>query len=252
MHPTVAQAVTMTLLLGLCCDLYNGAVQERRDAWRWRKSQALYRGLVTLPRGKTAKPRKVTKVVKVKVATAKPDKPKSLWLAAIGKAARKVKDVGCATTYVSQCRALTEIRATVPGWSDVPHRGASHGGRRGCILDRGDLVSVTASHLGQKRVANLGVMDWHDPTAPAVAVVATRLAAIDVGVGAPHRAIGVATLATHDTEVFRSLLEAPQVHLLPGTEPDHLDAQVVDVHAIGGLWTYSSGCIVLTRAPCCS
>ena len=126
LHPTQSQAVTLTSYLGLCCDLYNGAVQERRDAWRWRKSQALCRGMVTLPRGKTAKPRKVTKVVKVTAvkldATAttatKPDKPKSLWLAAIGKAARRIK--GAATTYVSQCRALTEIRATVPGWSDVP------------------------------------------------------------------------------------------------------------------------------------
>ena len=124
LHPTQSQAASLTLLLGACCDLYNGAVQERRDAWTWRKTQALCRGLVSLPRGKTAKPRKVTKVVKAKVApkvdakAAKPVKPKSLWLAAVGKAARKVG--GADTTYVSQCRALTEIRATVPGWSDVP------------------------------------------------------------------------------------------------------------------------------------
>jgi putative transposase len=32
--PTKAQAAILTNYLGDCCDLYNGALQERRDAWR--------------------------------------------------------------------------------------------------------------------------------------------------------------------------------------------------------------------------
>ena len=32
--PTQAQAATLVSWLGACCDLYNGALQERRDAWR--------------------------------------------------------------------------------------------------------------------------------------------------------------------------------------------------------------------------
>lgn len=34
LHPTRAQAATLTRWLGVCCDLYNAALQERRDAWR--------------------------------------------------------------------------------------------------------------------------------------------------------------------------------------------------------------------------
>ena len=34
LHPTVQQAVELTRWLGVCCDLYNAALQERRDAWR--------------------------------------------------------------------------------------------------------------------------------------------------------------------------------------------------------------------------
>lgn len=34
LRPTKAQAATLTSWLGVCCDLYNAALQERRDAWR--------------------------------------------------------------------------------------------------------------------------------------------------------------------------------------------------------------------------
>lgn len=34
LRPTRAQAATLTTWLGVCCDLYNAALQERREAWR--------------------------------------------------------------------------------------------------------------------------------------------------------------------------------------------------------------------------
>ena len=34
LHPTVAQETVLLSWLGQCCDLYNAALQERRDAWR--------------------------------------------------------------------------------------------------------------------------------------------------------------------------------------------------------------------------
>lgn len=34
LHPTVAQEAVLLSWLGQCCDLYNAALQERRDAWR--------------------------------------------------------------------------------------------------------------------------------------------------------------------------------------------------------------------------
>ena len=34
LHPTQAQAVVLEHWLAMFCDLYNGALQERRDAWR--------------------------------------------------------------------------------------------------------------------------------------------------------------------------------------------------------------------------
>jgi putative transposase len=33
LHPTAAQAAVIETWLGMCCDLYNAALQERRDAW---------------------------------------------------------------------------------------------------------------------------------------------------------------------------------------------------------------------------
>ena len=43
LHPTQAQAAALVSWLGSCCDLYNGALQERRDAWRkLGKSVSLY------------------------------------------------------------------------------------------------------------------------------------------------------------------------------------------------------------------
>lgn len=34
LHPTPAQEAILSQWLGVCCDLYNAALQERRDAWR--------------------------------------------------------------------------------------------------------------------------------------------------------------------------------------------------------------------------
>ena len=63
LHPTQVQAVSLASWLGSCCDLYNGALQERREAWR---------------------------------------------------------KLGKSVSYYDQQKSLTEIRATVDGWDDVP------------------------------------------------------------------------------------------------------------------------------------
>ena len=63
LRPTQAQEAVLTHWLGMCCDIYNGALQERRDAWR-----------------------------------------------------KEHRSIG----YNDQTKALTEIRAAVPGWCDVP------------------------------------------------------------------------------------------------------------------------------------
>jgi putative transposase len=39
LRPTGRQAAELTRWLGVCCDLYNGALQERRDAWRIARKQ---------------------------------------------------------------------------------------------------------------------------------------------------------------------------------------------------------------------
>ena len=73
LHPTQAQAATLTLWLGSCCDLYNAALQERRDAWR---------------------------------------------------------KLGVSVSMYDQQKSLTEIRATVDGWCDVPSHVARSALRR--------------------------------------------------------------------------------------------------------------------------
>ncbi len=42
LHPTTAQAATLARWLGTACDLYNAAVQERRDAWRVARKSVSY------------------------------------------------------------------------------------------------------------------------------------------------------------------------------------------------------------------
>lgn len=37
LHPTTAQETVLLQWLGVCCDLYNAALQERRDAWRMQR-----------------------------------------------------------------------------------------------------------------------------------------------------------------------------------------------------------------------
>lgn len=65
LYPTRVQEEALTGWLAACCDLYNGALQERRDAWRkQRRAVSLY----------------------------------------------------------EQQRSLTEIRATLPAWPNVPQR----------------------------------------------------------------------------------------------------------------------------------
>jgi len=38
-RPTSRQAGLLLLLLRICCEVYNAALQERRDAWRWTRSR---------------------------------------------------------------------------------------------------------------------------------------------------------------------------------------------------------------------
>jgi putative transposase len=42
LHPTRAQEATLCMWLEACCDLYNGALQERRDAWRKQRRSICY------------------------------------------------------------------------------------------------------------------------------------------------------------------------------------------------------------------
>ncbi len=41
-YPTVKQAVSLTLLLRLQCELYNAGLEERRGAWRWERRSVGY------------------------------------------------------------------------------------------------------------------------------------------------------------------------------------------------------------------
>lgn len=42
LRPTVAQTEVLARWLGMCCDLYNGALQHRRDAWRKQRANIGY------------------------------------------------------------------------------------------------------------------------------------------------------------------------------------------------------------------
>src|SRR5260370_5931973 len=54
--PTVRQEATLVGLLGLQCELYNAALEERRGAWRWERRRVSYfdqcRTLTGLPGGR--------------------------------------------------------------------------------------------------------------------------------------------------------------------------------------------------------
>ena len=49
LHPTKAQEAVLVAWLGMCCDLYNGALEERRNAWRqFKQSVSFYEQLEAL------------------------------------------------------------------------------------------------------------------------------------------------------------------------------------------------------------
>jgi transposase len=55
--PTRAQVGVLERTLGICCELYNAALQERRDAWRIaRKSVSCYEQQNQLPEIKEVRP----------------------------------------------------------------------------------------------------------------------------------------------------------------------------------------------------
>jgi len=41
-YPTRLQAEALSAQLGFCCDLYNAALEQRRDVWRWRRRSVRY------------------------------------------------------------------------------------------------------------------------------------------------------------------------------------------------------------------
>src|ERR1700742_1009317 len=56
-YPSRAQVITLERTLGLCCELYNAALQERRDAWRInRKSVSCFDQINQLPEIKVVRP----------------------------------------------------------------------------------------------------------------------------------------------------------------------------------------------------
>jgi putative transposase len=140
LRPTRAQEAVLVSWLGMCCDLYNGALQERRDAWR-----------------------------------------------------KNGESIG----YNAQSKSLTEIRATVPGWDDIPYNvarsallrldrafqaffrrckiGARPGYPRFRVADHFDSFSLQrrcAIRDGRVNVPRLGLVRFHEyRPMPAGAVV---------------------------------------------------------------------------------
>jgi putative transposase len=56
-YPSKAQVTTLERTLGLCCELYNAALQERRDAWRIRRTSINYHAqAIQLPEIKAIRP----------------------------------------------------------------------------------------------------------------------------------------------------------------------------------------------------
>src|SRR2546421_6041819 len=56
-YPSRAQVTALERTLGLCCELYNAALQERRDAWRISRTSINYHAqAIQLPEIKAVRP----------------------------------------------------------------------------------------------------------------------------------------------------------------------------------------------------